>query len=60
MKDGWVEVGQRGSHRKFTKQLSPVGKATVIVPQHKTIKKGTLGRILKDASLSVEKLKNLL
>ena len=59
-KDGWVEVSQKGSHQKLIKQFTPVGKSVVIVPQHKTIKKGTLAQILKDASLSVEKLRKLL
>lgn len=59
-KDGWEEVGQKGSHKKLVKHLKPVGKATIIIPQHKVLKKGTLSRILKDGNLSVEKLKSLL
>lgn len=59
-RDGWIEVSQKGSHVKLVKILKPVGKATIIIPQHKVIKKGTLSRILKDASSSVEKLKSLL
>lgn len=55
-KDGWVEIGQKGSHVKLVKYLKPVGKATVIVPQHRVLKKGTLARILKDSRLSLEKL----
>lgn len=37
-----------------------IGKATLVIPQHKIIKKGTLSTILKDAGMSVEKLKKLL
>lgn len=59
-KDGWVEVGQKGSHAKLIEFLEPIGKATIIIPQHQVIKKGTLSRILKDAGISVEKLKELL
>ncbi len=59
-KEGWIEISQKGSHVKLAKMLKPMGKATVIIPQHKVIKKGTLLRILKDGNISVEKLKSLL
>ncbi len=59
-KEEWVEVSQKGSHIKLVKKLTPVGKNTVIIPNHKVIKKGTLSRILKDANISIEKLKSLL
>ena len=59
-KDGWVEVSQKGSHLKLIKQFKPVGKVTVIIPQHKILKKGTLSRILKDSGVSVEKIKKIL
>lgn len=59
-KEGWMEVSQRGSHIKLVKYLEPFGKATIIIPQHKVIKKGTLSKILKDTGLTVEKLKKLL
>lgn len=59
-RDGWTAVKQEGSHLKLVKNLAPIGKSTVIVPQHKVIKKGTLSRILKDSRLSPEKLKKLL
>ncbi|HCS78122.1 TPA: hypothetical protein DIV55_00070 [Patescibacteria group bacterium] len=59
-RDGWKEKSQKGSHLKLIKILTPVGKNTIIVPLHKTLKKGTLGSILKDAKISVEKLKKLL
>lgn len=58
LKDGWLFVGQKGSHIKLRK-VSPVGHTTIIVPQHKTLKKGTLSGILKQSKLSVEKLKDL-
>lgn len=59
-KDGWIKVGQKGSHIKLIKPREPIGKSTVIIPQHKVLKKGTLSRILKDAEMSKEKLKELL
>ena len=59
-KDGWIKVGQKGSHLKLVKYRKPIGKTTIIIPQHKVIKKGTLSRILKDGNLTVEKLKKLL
>jgi len=60
LKDGWIKVGQKGSHLKLIKYYQPIGRATIIIPQHKVIKKGTLSRILKDGKLTVEKLKKLL
>lgn len=59
-KDGWYLVGQKGSHIKLRKDLKPIGKSTIIIPNHKIIKKGTLTGILKDSSMSLEKLKSLL
>jgi predicted RNA binding protein YcfA (HicA-like mRNA interferase family) len=60
LKDGWYQVSQKGSHIKLRKNLKPVGKATIIIPQHKTLKKGTLSGILKDSGMNLEKLKDLL
>lgn len=58
-KDGWIKVSQKGSHVKLIKQHHPVGKSMVIVPLHKVLKKGTLKQLLKDAHMSLEKLKKL-
>lgn len=33
---------------------------SIIVPQHKEIKKGTLNNILKKAGISIDELKNLI
>lgn len=60
LKDGWYEVHSRGSHLKIRKDLTPVGKKTVIIPLHKVIKKGTLSGILKDSGMPLEKLISLL
>ena len=49
-KAGFVLVGQRGSHAKYTK-----GTKIVIVPMHhKDLKTGTLKGILEQAAMSVE------
>lgn len=59
-RDRWQEVSQKGSHLKLMKDDVPYHKIIIIIPMHKTIKKGTLHGILKDAQVSVEKLRNLL
>lgn len=59
-KDGWYLVSQKGSHIKLRKDSKPVGKTTIIVPNHKVIKKGTLTGILKDSGMNLEKLRKLL
>jgi predicted RNA binding protein YcfA (HicA-like mRNA interferase family) len=54
---GFVVDHQRGSHiflHNIEKNIS------VIVPNHKELKKGTLMNILKKVSLSIDELKNLL
>lgn len=60
LKDGWFHISTRGSHLKLRKKLKPIGQNTIIIPQHKIIKKGTLSGILKDSGMTVEKLKELL
>ena len=54
---GFIIDHQRGSHiflHNIEKNLS------VIVPNHKELKKGTLMNILKKVNLTIEDLKNLL
>jgi predicted RNA binding protein YcfA (HicA-like mRNA interferase family) len=48
---------QRGSHIFLHNLESNI---TVIVPNHKELKKGTLNNILKKASISIEELKDLI
>jgi predicted RNA binding protein YcfA (HicA-like mRNA interferase family) len=60
MRDGFVLVSQRGSHIKVRKFLQPIGKTTIIVPNHKEVKKGTLARILKQANITPNKFRRLL
>ena len=58
-RDGWVVVRQRGSHIRLQKHTrTEVLKLTV--PAHRCIKRSTLARILKQASLTVEELEALL
>ncbi|MEK7285761.1 MAG: type II toxin-antitoxin system HicA family toxin [Nitrospirota bacterium] len=53
---GFVMDHQKGSHI-FLHHLEK--SITVIVPNHKEVKKGTLNNILKKADLTVETLKKL-
>lgn len=48
-KDGWVFVGQKGSHMKYKK-----GNLVCIVPNHKgDIPKGTLTQIVKSTGIKL-------
>ncbi len=54
---GYVVDHQRGSHiflHNLEKNIS------VIIPNHKELKKGTLHGILKTASLTIDDIKNLI
>lgn len=58
-KAGFVFVRQKGSHVRLEKVVeTEVIKITV--PLRKTLKKGTIGRILKDAGITVEEFIGLL
>ena len=46
---GFVEVSQRGSHRKLRN-----GGATVIVPMHKELAAGTLRSIIRQSGMPVD------
>ena len=48
-KSGFIFDRQKGSHMVY---YHPQTQATVVVPKHRVIKKGTLSKILKDAGLS--------
>lgn len=49
-RNGFSVVSQRGSHIKLCKQLNS-GKITLIVPNHKVIKKGTYYSIVKASGI---------
>jgi predicted RNA binding protein YcfA (HicA-like mRNA interferase family) len=53
---GFVFKKQKGSHIKMEKAINNK-KITIIVPNHKTIKKGTLNNILKKVNINIEDLK---
>lgn len=55
--DGWAAVRQRGSHVRLKKDGH---RLALVVPLHNEVKKGTLGRILRDAGLETGDLRSLL
>lgn len=58
-KDGWVIVRQRGSHIRLEKELpSEVLKLTV--PAHRSVKRSTLAKILKQARIEIDRFLELL
>jgi predicted RNA binding protein YcfA (HicA-like mRNA interferase family) len=50
---GFREVGQKGSHVKFAKEIEG-GIRTATVPRHREIPVGTLKSILRQAGVEVE------
>ena len=54
---GFILDRQRGSHIVL---YHPASNATVVVPRHKEIKKGTLNQILRQGELSQEALIKLI
>ncbi|GAB6267550.1 MAG: type II toxin-antitoxin system HicA family toxin [Smithella sp.] len=54
-KDGWYKVRQKGSHKQFK---HPIKKGLVTIACHKMsdeIAPGTLGSILKQAQIKIER-----
>ncbi len=58
-RDGWVVVRQRGSHIRLQKHLRE-RTLKLTVPAHHTVKRSTLGQILKQAELELERFLELL
>lgn len=58
-KTGFRVVRQRGSHVRLEKRTED-RTLKLTVPLHKSLKKGTLRRIIKDAGLTVQEFKRLL
>jgi len=54
---GWEYVRQRGSHMILVKEGSM---ATLSVPNHKTVARGTLRSLIRAAGLTVEEFLELL
>ena len=55
---GFIEVNQRGSHVKFSKETKQ-GTRTVIVPQHREVTLGTLKSILRQAGIDSDEFEDL-
>ena len=56
---GFRVVRQRGSHVRLEKRTEE-GLIKLTVPLHKSLKKGTLRRIIKDSGLTVQEFNVLL
>ena len=56
---GFTVVRQRGSHVRLEKRTED-RMIKLTVPLHKSLKKGTLRRIIKDADLTVQEFNRLL
>jgi predicted RNA binding protein YcfA (HicA-like mRNA interferase family) len=54
--DGWELARQRGSHMILVKEGSM---ATLSVPNHKTVAKGTLRSLIRAAGLTVDEFLSL-
>ena len=57
-KVGFVDVSQRGSHRKLRSSSMPA--RTVVVPMHGEVARGTLRGILEQANIDLETFSELL
>ncbi len=55
--EGWEVVRQRGSHVRLRNEQA---RSALVIPVHKELKKGTLARILREAGLRAEDLRQLL
>ena len=55
--DGWVMVRQRGSHMILVKEGHI---ATLSVPDHREVAKGTLRSLIRSSGMSVEQFAQLL
>ena len=53
-RDGWVRVRQRGSHIRLEKKVSAEKTLKITVPAHRSVKRSTLARILKQAEMNLE------
>ena len=58
LRAGFLAVGQKGSHVKFTKDTGN-GARVVIVPRHTEIAVGTLRSILRQAGLAPDEFDQL-
>ncbi|MBI2122148.1 MAG: type II toxin-antitoxin system HicA family toxin [Candidatus Sungbacteria bacterium] len=56
---GFIFKSQKGSHMKFIR-LHDGAKEIIVVPNHKTLRKGTFSGILKQLNITFEKLRELM
>jgi predicted RNA binding protein YcfA (HicA-like mRNA interferase family) len=54
-KFGYVAVRQKGSHIRMRHSTDP-NRQPLTVPRHKSVRKGLLRRILRDAQITVDQL----
>ncbi len=54
-KFGYVAVRQQGSHARM-RHPTDAQRQPVTVPRHKTLKRGLLRRVMREAQISVEQL----
>ena len=59
IKAGWIKNRQKGSHVIMTNVISDVI-LSIPVHKNKTVKRGTLNALIKDAGLSIDEFNNLL
>ncbi|WP_392478580.1 type II toxin-antitoxin system HicA family toxin [Nostoc sp. C110] len=58
-RDGWIVVRQRGSHIRLEKSI-PDEVLKLTVPAHRSVKRFTLAKILKQARIDLERFLDLL
>ncbi len=58
-KFGYAVVRQKGSHVRLRHSTDP-HRRPLTVPRHKTLKRGLLHRLLRDARVTEEQLSNIL
>jgi predicted RNA binding protein YcfA (HicA-like mRNA interferase family) len=58
-RDGWTVVRQRGSHIRLQKSM-PDEVLKLTVPAHRSVKRSTLAKILKQARIELERFLELL
>jgi len=56
-KDGWIFVTRKGSHMKMVKKGVPV---RLIIPDHKTLDRGTLRSLIRKSGLTVNEFIKLI
>ncbi|MEA1960752.1 MAG: type II toxin-antitoxin system HicA family toxin [Bacillota bacterium] len=56
-RDGWIFISQKGKHMKMVKEGFP---ARLIIPDHKTLDRGTLRSLIRKSGLTVDEFINLI